>query len=194
MEGGQTAAAWGAAFGNLIGDVLGGTIGPGSFFGVLGNLVYGFVPYRILRLQGERNPLGSPAGWALFFFQLFLASALCATIIALGVEVIGIPFAFLVHTIFINNMIVSIILVPLLMRALGKRIVEMKLSYAQILSPEEISNPPLRSAGAIIVTAVLFLFYAIMMVPGLLESLPIAPNMFKIGGSVLLTLVALLLL
>src|SRR3989475_12963918 len=38
------AAAWGAAFGNLIGDFFGGP-GPGDPFGFLANLLYGLVPY-----------------------------------------------------------------------------------------------------------------------------------------------------
>src|SRR5437899_4382120 len=40
------AAAWGSAFGNLIGDFFGG-LGPGDLFGFLGYLLYGLVPYTI---------------------------------------------------------------------------------------------------------------------------------------------------
>src|SRR5207245_11036773 len=49
------AAAWGAAFGNLIGDLF-GTLGPGSLFGLLGNFLYGYVPYRV---WGRLGPLSS---------------------------------------------------------------------------------------------------------------------------------------
>src|SRR5262249_36691822 len=38
------AGAWGAAFGNLIGDFFGG-LGPGDLFGFVGNLAFGLVPY-----------------------------------------------------------------------------------------------------------------------------------------------------
>src|SRR5687768_9886966 len=103
-------AAWGTAFGNVIGDVLGGTIGPGSIFGFFGNIVYGFVPYRVIKaFLGSREELFTGKGWAVYIFAVLLASALCAMIIALGVELIGIPFGFLVHTIFLNNMLVSLI-------------------------------------------------------------------------------------
>ena len=41
------AAAWGSAFGNLAGDIYGGTFGPGSAFGFVGNFLYGYVPYKL---------------------------------------------------------------------------------------------------------------------------------------------------
>src|SRR5574341_2219383 len=44
------AAAWGAAFGNMVGDVLGGTIGPGSLYGVCAHVVLQSPTYRVLRL------------------------------------------------------------------------------------------------------------------------------------------------
>src|SRR5205085_9659630 len=37
------AAAWGSAFGNLIGDFFGG-LGPGDLFGFVPNLFYGLLP------------------------------------------------------------------------------------------------------------------------------------------------------
>src|SRR3972149_9920679 len=56
------AAAWGAAFGNLIGDFFGG-LGPGGVFGVLGNLLYGLVPYKAWRGGTHGGPAArSPPG------------------------------------------------------------------------------------------------------------------------------------
>src|SRR2546425_690372 len=49
------AAAWGSAFGNLIGDFFGG-LGPGDFFGFWANFLYGLVPY--LDLLGPRPAQG----------------------------------------------------------------------------------------------------------------------------------------
>src|SRR5439155_23530592 len=40
------AAGWGAAIGNIIGDFFGG-LGPGDFFGFIGNFLYGMAPYKI---------------------------------------------------------------------------------------------------------------------------------------------------
>ncbi len=59
------AAAWGAAFGNLIGDFF-GTLGPGSIFGFIGNFLYAYVPYRVwgvYRLAREDPESWIPADW-----------------------------------------------------------------------------------------------------------------------------------
>src|SRR5579883_1180425 len=52
------AGAWGAAFGNLIGDFFGG-LGPGDLFGFFANLLYGLVPY----LVWEAITTAAPRGW-----------------------------------------------------------------------------------------------------------------------------------
>src|SRR4030065_265055 len=39
------AGAWGCAIGNLIGDLFGGTLGPGSLAGFVGNFLLGYLPY-----------------------------------------------------------------------------------------------------------------------------------------------------
>ena len=190
------AAAWGTAFGNVIGDVLGGTIGPGSLFGFFGNILYGMVPYRMVNAYlGSREQLGTGKGWAVFVFSVILASALCAMIIALGVDLIGFPFGFIVHTIFLNNVLVSLVLATLLIKALGKRIREMKLTYEQILQPQEIS--PYNKVGPIIVLVLTLVIYAAMMVPGFRETIPFLEdqkNVSQIAACVILFLAALLLI
>jgi energy-coupling factor transport system substrate-specific component len=55
------AAAWGAAFGNLIGDFFGG-LGPGDVFGFFGNLLYGLVPYHVWRALGGGAPVRVEGG------------------------------------------------------------------------------------------------------------------------------------
>ncbi len=189
-------AAWGTAFGNLIGDVLGGTIGPGSIPGFFGNILYGFVPYRVLKAYlGSRDELSTRKGWAVFAFAVVLASALCAVLIAMGVDLIGIPFGFLVHTIFLNNLLVSLILAPLLIGTLGKRIREMKLTYEQILPSQEISNA--NKIGPLIVLALTLILYALMLVPSFRETFPFLDdhkNAFQILACVVLFVAALILI
>src|SRR5207237_1385035 len=59
------AAAWGAAFGNLIGDFFTG-LGPGDIFGFIGNFLYALVPYRLWRACAAGDPLPRTLGaWAL---------------------------------------------------------------------------------------------------------------------------------
>jgi len=192
------AAAWGAAFGNTIGDFF-GTIGPGTLFGFLGNFMYGFIPYRIVRvyLKPEES-LFSAKGWFVFLFGLFLAAAMCAIIIAMGIDFLGIvPFGFLAHTIFLNNFFVSLLLVPLLFRALDKRIRQMHLSYSQIEEPQEFSGFPLKGAGPVIFLLLLLLTYSVLMLPSMQQEIPLlSQNLkaFELGAGIVLVLAALLLL
>jgi len=189
-------AAWGTAFGNLIGDVLGGTIGPGSIPGFFGNILYGFVPYRVLKAYlGSRDGLRTRKGWAVFAFAVVLASAVCAVLIATGVDLIGIPFGFLVHTIFLNNLLVSLLLAPLLIGTLGKRIREMKLTYEQILPAQEISNA--NKIGPLIVLVLTLILYALMLVPAFRETFPFLvdnKSVFQILACVLLFIATLILI
>ena len=189
-------AAWGTAFGNLIGDVLGGTIGPGSIPGVFGNILYGFIPYRVLKgYLGSSDRLGTRKGWAVFAFAVILASAVCAVLIATGVDLIGIPFGFLVHTIFLNNLLMSLLLAPLLIATLGKRIREMKLTYEQILQPQEISSP--NRIGPVIILLLTLILYALMLVPTLRDTFPFlveSKTVFQIVACVILFIATLLLI
>ena len=99
------AAAWGAGFGNIIGDCF-GTLGPASVFGFLGNFFFGYVPFL---LWGNMGPLssGQPPvvkSWRQgleFGIICVAASGVCAGIIGWGVELLGLlPFSILAPAIF----------------------------------------------------------------------------------------------
>ncbi len=58
------AGAWGAAFGNVVGDMLGGMFGPGSLFGFAANFVYGYVPYKMWEAMTGGKDVGEELrGW-----------------------------------------------------------------------------------------------------------------------------------
>jgi len=181
------AAAWGAAFGNTIGDFF-GSISPGTFWGFLGNFVYAFVPYRVLRIYENSMPR-----WIALLFGSILASALCATVIALGVDYVQMaPFPVLFGLIFINNTLLSVVLVPLLVPILEKRIQRLKLHYTQVMDPAEISGSMLRKVGPPILLVLVVLIYVVMITPSLTESLPI--KSIELALSLLLPVIALLIL
>lgn len=147
------AAAWGAAFGNLIGDFF-GTFGLGSIFGFFGNFLYGFIPYKIWRsiISSEIEPdIGSTRSVAKFIFASFIASITCALVIGWGVDLLGfVPFVVLGNIIFFNNFIVSIILGPILLKILYPRVKKWGLLYTQIMKPEEISSSRFYTLGLIL--------------------------------------------
>jgi energy-coupling factor transport system substrate-specific component len=130
------AAAWGTAFGNLIGDFFGG-LGPGDLFGFTGNLLYGLVPYLV---RDALVPSQRPLGWAAFLGVSLLASMLCATVVGWGLQVLGFHvFTVLGTVVLLNNFVAAAALAPLLLAVLRPRVLRARLSYRDLLGP----RPPL---------------------------------------------------
>jgi energy-coupling factor transport system substrate-specific component len=129
------AAAWGAAFGNLIGDFFTG-LGPGDLFGFVGNFLYALVPYRLWRAFA---PAGDPVprtlgGWALLLGIIAAASMLCAATVGFGLQLLGfVPFAVLANVIMLNDFVTSAILAPLMLAVLYPRVRRARLLHADIL-------------------------------------------------------------
>jgi energy-coupling factor transport system substrate-specific component len=130
------AAAWGSAFGNLIGDFFGG-LGPGDFFGFFGNLLYGMVPYVVWEATTERPPTPHDVRvWAGFLVVIAVAATLCATVVAWGLHMLGfLPFTVLGTVILANNLGVSAVLAPFLLTVLYPRIRHARLLYRDLLGP-----------------------------------------------------------
>ena len=131
------AAAWGSGFGNLIADCF-GTLGPASVFGFLGNFCYGYIPYL---LWGRLGPLSSaqspaPRSWRQgveFVLVAFVASLVCALVIAWGVDLLGlVPFKILAIAIFTNNFVMALVLAPPLLLFLTPRVARWGLRYEDI--------------------------------------------------------------
>jgi energy-coupling factor transport system substrate-specific component len=141
------AAAWGSAFGNLIGDLF-GTLGPGSLFGFVGNFLYGYVPYRAWRSLARRSAAPDPdpfaRGWIVRMLLVsLLASLACALIVSYGVSVLKLlPFGPIAVIVSANNFLVSAVLGPALFVALYPRVRRWGLLYHQVMRPEEFSASP----------------------------------------------------
>jgi energy-coupling factor transport system substrate-specific component len=138
------AAAWGAAFGNLIADFF-GTLTAGSAFGFLGNFLYGYIPYRAWRALARRGrgsePEVSSRRWLRRVLLVsLLASLTCALIIAWGVHLLGLfpfgPFAVIISA---NNFLVSALLAPPLLLALYPRVRRWGLLYDQVMREKDLS-------------------------------------------------------
>src|SRR5438876_900055 len=109
-------AAWGAAFGNLIGDFFGG-LGPGDVFGFLGNLLYGLVPYAIWEALTDVPPV--PGGLVVsagLLAVMAVASTLCAAVVGWGLHLLGFhPFTVLGTVVLVNDLVVAAVLAPFLL-------------------------------------------------------------------------------
>lgn len=130
------AAAWGAAFGNLIGDFFGG-LGPGDLFGFTGNLLYGLVPYLVRDAVTRSPPVPrGPLGWGALVALIGLASMLCATVVGWGLHILGFQvFAVLATLVFFNNFVTAAVLAPMLLVVLHPRVARARLSYRDLLGP-----------------------------------------------------------
>ncbi|MEW6687233.1 MAG: QueT transporter family protein [Candidatus Edwardsbacteria bacterium] len=148
------AAAWGAAFGNLIGDFF-GTLGLGSIFGFIGNFLFGYIPYRAFRcLTGNTaSRLDSFSKLLFYLLVTLLASLICGVVIGWGVDLLGlVPFAFLGNIIVLNNFLVAAILGPLVLALLYKRVERWGLLYSEIMSTEERSSGKFSGLGLLLLS------------------------------------------
>ena len=127
------AAAWGAAFGNIVGDLF-GTLGPGSLFGFVGNFLYGLLPYKLWRALGGGTSLRSGRDLAVLALVCWTSSVACGVTIGWGVDLLGfVPFGALGNIIWVNNFLVSMVLGPVLLRLLWRRAERWGLLYTQIV-------------------------------------------------------------
>ncbi len=152
------AAAWGAAFGNLIGDFF-GTLGLGSIFGFVGNFFYGLVAYKLWGKMGplsSHQPLDSRSGRSVLEYLLLalLASAVCAAFIAWGLELFGlVPFGVVGPIITLNNFLAAAVLGPFLLWLLYPRAKRWDILWTEIMEPGEISRGAHPVLGALLMWA-----------------------------------------
>jgi len=137
------AAAWGSAIGNMIGDFFGG-VSPGDMFGFVGNIAYGYVPYKVWSVIAARH---SPIerSWTArgaYFLSCLLASVLCADFIGFGDNVLAIRLFYLLgNVVILNNMMAALILSPFILRAVYPRVQRGKVLYKDVM-------PELKAAPA----------------------------------------------
>ncbi len=137
------AAAWGCAIGNLIADFF-GTVGPGSLFGMVGNFLFAYIPYRLwVMVKGNTAPRGVWADVPLLVVAVFAGSAACGIVIGMGVEALGlVPAASVILTtiITLNNCIIGIVLGLPLLALVAPRARRWNLTFGQILRKDEITG------------------------------------------------------
>lgn len=149
------AGAWGAAFGNLIGDFF-GTLGPGSIFGFFGNFFFGFLPYKLWGKMGifssnEEPSMNSARQIIELELICLISSCVCALVIAWGLEVLKLlPFATLGAIISVNDFLAAGILGPFLLKFIYPRVKKWNLLWTDIMNVKSEPNPK-SFIGAILV-------------------------------------------
>jgi energy-coupling factor transport system substrate-specific component len=132
------AAAWGAGIGNVIGDIWGGMIGPGSFFGFIGNFLMAYIPYKFWHILNGKTDIelnsNTVKSVSVFILICITASFACAVFVGWGLDIIKfVPLRMLTNVIAINNSIFTILLGLPLTLALYKRVKQWGLFYADIM-------------------------------------------------------------
>jgi energy-coupling factor transport system substrate-specific component len=115
------AGAWGLAFGNLIGDIFGGTLTPASISGVVGNFLLGYLPYTLwttLVPFAEKSydwNIKRWRSWTIYILVSIVASSACGVVVGIVVDALGmVPYAVLSKIIALNDTIGAFIGVILL--------------------------------------------------------------------------------
>jgi energy-coupling factor transport system substrate-specific component len=150
------ASAWGSGIGNVIGDLMGGTLTLGTPFGFLGNLFFAFTAYKVWGNMGPLSShrdarLDSAATVVEFVLTAVLASAVCALLVAWGLEILGIlPFTVLGGIIFANNALITAVLGPVLFRLLQPRAAAWHLLWTDILEPADLPRRRSPRLGALL--------------------------------------------
>ncbi len=138
------AGAWGAAFGNLIGDFF-GTLGPGSFFGFWGNFLAAYCPYQMWR---GRSLEALRPQWPRFVLAAVLGGLSCALVIGFGLEALKLlPFGIIAVAVFLNNIIIALTLGPLVLRLLAPRVSRWDLAWEDLMDPEDRRSGPAPRLG-----------------------------------------------
>ncbi len=149
------AAAWGSAFGNLVGDIFGGTLTPGSIAGFIGNFLFAYIPYRMWRaLRGARAADGSALQLPWLAACAAVGGIACAVIIAFGVAALGlVPYPVLAIAITLNNSVIGTIVAAILLPILYRLARSFGLLYTDIMEPSEYRSGKIAWSGMILTTA-----------------------------------------
>lgn len=149
------AAAWGAAFGNLLSDAFGGTLSAGSLFGFLGNFFSAFVAYRLWgrlgRFSAHEPPrMRSPAQLGEFVVISLVSAAVTAAIIAWGLDLLGLfPFSVFALIVTVNNFLAAAVIGPPVLYLLYPRMEDAGLRYTDLVGAQSAGPSTRRRVGAI---------------------------------------------
>jgi len=153
------AGAWGTAFGNLIGDIFGGTLGPASIAGFVGNFLLGYLPYTMwatfipFAKKSREWKTTSWRNWINYFLIAFISSAACAVVVSIAVDALGIvPYAILTKIITLNDTIASWIGIILFISVYGVTKHHLRLFWAEVMDEDDIGSPIAGTFGAWLVT------------------------------------------
>ena len=142
------AGAWGAAIGNLIGDIFGGMLTIISPYGFVGNFLLGFMGYKLMEkwgwLRGKEGAYGVIGDDGVFkkvlqyLLIVVLSSAACSLVISWGMDMHKVfPFAVFSTIVFFNNLLMPALLGVILIGLLARRLNRWDLVWVDIMDEKD---------------------------------------------------------
>jgi energy-coupling factor transport system substrate-specific component len=148
------AASWGCGIGNLVGDFVVGSFGPGVIFGFLLNFGVAYVGYALWsQFRGDsRVTISSDGFWQIAKYLTIgvIAASVGAVVLAWGLNLLGIaPFQLVAIGIF-GTLVMGNWLGAILFFLLVDRIRSLGLTWTSIMRPNEIGEPISGNFGTIL--------------------------------------------
>ncbi len=113
------AAAFGAAFGNVIYDVFTNSLNAASYFGFIGNFLIAYIPYKLWKALTTQKPDMRSAKKVLLFMGLAaLSCSICGLVIGWGLFYLYgtfCPFVMTTATIFASDALWAVLLGPVIL-------------------------------------------------------------------------------
>ncbi len=133
------AAAWGAALGNVLGDIIVFHLDVSSFFGFAGNLLIGYVPYKLWRaITAEKPDMKSINKFSLFVSVVVAACMICGITIGWGLYWLGFtPFMPTAAIITLTNMLWATTIGAVILALSYNYVRKHKLLYTDILKIQQ---------------------------------------------------------
>lgn len=152
------AGAWGAAIGNLIGDMF-GTLSPGAIGGFVSNFMTAFLAYKLWNALSPRRDMGInlTSGRRLLRYEINVVIQVCATTLILTWWVallLGLaPAEFYFAAVILGGLLPKALITPFVVRILYPRVRKWGLLWTEILAPDEVSAGPFRKMGLALTSA-----------------------------------------
>jgi len=136
------AAAWGAAIGNIIRDIVTNNLDASSFFGFFGNFLLGYIPYKLWNLITTEKPdLRSVKKVAIFVTVTVVACSVCGVLIASGLYWLGFtPFMPTAAIIALTNAIWGVLFGSIVLALSYQYVRKHKLLYTDLLEKRRIKQ------------------------------------------------------
>ncbi|MGD6808310.1 MAG: QueT transporter family protein [Candidatus Bathyarchaeia archaeon] len=142
------AAAWGAAIGNIIRDIITGGLDLASISGFIGNFLIGYLPYKLWsKITSEKPDMRSLKKVGLFIGLAAFSCVLCGLLIGAELDWLGYaPFIPTAPLIGLSNSLWAVTLGPIVLALAYPYVSKKKLLYTDLLNEPQKNSKQVKAA------------------------------------------------